>query len=110
MVALFYVINELRAVWTVKVLIVPGHQLVTSPLFRRLKHPNYFLNIVPEFIGLTMVFHSWWTAVVGLPILLITLAARIVVEERAMHEKFPDYRGIVPTRLMHPGVGPSAPL
>lgn len=102
MVALFYVIYQLRTVWTMKVLIVPGHQLVTSRLFRTLKHPNYFLNLVPEFIGLTLVFHAWVTAAVGLPILLITLAVRIVEEERAMQQTFADYRGIVPDRIGPP--------
>ena len=43
-----------------------------------------------------------WTmraAALGLPILLITLAVRIVEEERAMRQTFADYRGIMPDRI-----------
>jgi isoprenylcysteine carboxyl methyltransferase (ICMT) family protein YpbQ len=95
MVMLFYVIYELRDIWTVKVLIARSHRLV-SWLFRNGKHPNYFLNLIPEFIGLTLVFKAWVTAVVLFPVLLLAIGVRIVQEEHAMREAFPEYRGVGP--------------
>lgn len=96
MAALFYVIYELRDVWTMKVLIAPQHQLVTSWLFRTIKHPNYFLNLIPEFIGVTLLFHAWLSAAVLLPMLLVAIGIRIVQEERAMQHTFEGYRGVLP--------------
>jgi isoprenylcysteine carboxyl methyltransferase (ICMT) family protein YpbQ len=98
MVMLFYVIYELRDVWTVRVLIARDHRLVTNWLFRNVKHPNYFLNLIPEFIGLTLVFKAWVTAAVLFPALLLAIGVRIVQEERAMREAFPEYRGVGPRR------------
>jgi isoprenylcysteine carboxyl methyltransferase (ICMT) family protein YpbQ len=95
MVVLFYVIYELRDVWTVKVLIARRHHLVTSWLFRIVKHPNYFLNLIPEFIGLTLVYRAWVTAAILFPVLLVAIGIRIVQEERAMRHAFAGYRGVL---------------
>ncbi len=64
---LYYVIWSLRHIWTVKLIIAPKevHTLNVSPLFRIIRHPNYFLNILPELIGTAMVFHAWYTLVIG---------------------------------------------
>jgi isoprenylcysteine carboxyl methyltransferase (ICMT) family protein YpbQ len=93
MVALLYVIYELREVWTVRVLIARDHRLVDSWLFRKVRHPNYFLNLIPEYVGLTLVFQSWITAVLMFPLLLVAIGIRIVQEERAMRDAFPGYGG-----------------
>jgi isoprenylcysteine carboxyl methyltransferase (ICMT) family protein YpbQ len=98
MMALFYVIYELRDVWTMKILIAREHRLVTSWLFRTVKHPNYFLNLIPEFVGLTLVFKAWITALILFPFLLGAIGIRITQEERAMHRAFGGYRGILPGR------------
>ncbi len=66
MVALFWVIRELGPLWTVKIMIAPDHTLVTSPLFRTLRHPNYFLNIVPELIGFSLALQAFDTLAIGL--------------------------------------------
>jgi isoprenylcysteine carboxyl methyltransferase (ICMT) family protein YpbQ len=98
MIVLFYVIYELRDVWTVKILIARQHRLVTSWFFRTIKHPNYFLNLIPEFIGLTLVFRAWLTAAILFPMLLVAIGIRVVQEERAMRQAFAGYRGVVPGR------------
>ncbi|MGH2555691.1 MAG: isoprenylcysteine carboxylmethyltransferase family protein [Actinomycetota bacterium] len=100
MVMLFYVIYALRDVWTVKILIARQHRLVTSWFFRTIKHPNYFLNLIPEFIGLTLVVRAWLTAATLFPVLLLAIGIRIVQEERAMRQAFAGYRGV----LRHPAV------
>lgn len=81
---LFYVIRALGPIWTVKIYIRPNHQLNRSWLFRHVKHPNYFLNIVPELIGIGLLCHGWTTMTVGLPVYAVILACRIRQEHEAM--------------------------
>lgn len=89
--ALFYVIHELSPVWTVKLIIGREHTLNTSLLFRYIRHPNYFLNVVPELIGLTLMCKAYYTLLILFPIYLVSLAVRIVQEERIMRTRFKDY-------------------
>lgn len=85
---LFYVIKELKEIWTVKLYILPQHRINRSFLFKYVRHPNYFLNIIPELIGLCLLCHSSYTALFGLPIYLLILAVRIKQEEQAMQTLF----------------------
>lgn len=81
---LFYVIYALREVWTVKIFIVPNHKIVKSFLFRTVRHPNYFLNVIPEIIGVTLLCNAWKTMMFVLPVYLVILIIRIYQEEKAM--------------------------
>jgi len=90
-IALLLVWRELRDLWTVKLIIAANHTLNQSALFRWLRHPNYFLNILPELIGLALILGAWFVLFLGLPLYLIVLRARIVTEERVMKEHFPRY-------------------
>ncbi|HEY9551341.1 MAG TPA: isoprenylcysteine carboxyl methyltransferase family protein [Prevotella sp.] len=89
---LFYVIYKLRDVWTVKLYILPQHRIETSWLFRGVRHPNYFLNIVPELIGVGLLCHAWHVMVLGGPVYAVLLALRIVQEEKAMKGMLPALR------------------
>lgn len=91
-VILFLVIRDLSPIWTVKVIIAKDHELVTSPLFRHFRHPNYFLNILPELIGLTLLAQAWITFAILFPPYLVTLGLRIRVEQAAMRDACPGYR------------------
>jgi isoprenylcysteine carboxyl methyltransferase (ICMT) family protein YpbQ len=86
------VIRILGRQWTVKLLVASDHTLVTHPLFRVVRHPNYFLNILPELIGLALALHAFWTLGIGLLLYLIPLARRIREEEKVMRSKFPTYK------------------
>ncbi|UXN58857.1 isoprenylcysteine carboxyl methyltransferase family protein [Phyllobacterium zundukense] len=88
---LIVVIVSLGPQWTVKLIIARNHILVTSWLFRLVRHPNYYLNIIPELIGFALTLHAFWTLVVGLPLYLIPLFIRIGQEEKAMRAHFPQY-------------------
>jgi isoprenylcysteine carboxyl methyltransferase (ICMT) family protein YpbQ len=90
---LYYVIWSLRHIWTVKLIIAPKeyHTLNVSPLFRLVRHPNYFLNIVPELIGTALVFHAWYTLAIGGTLYLIPLVIRITQEEKVMKQHFKAY-------------------
>ncbi|ADV43439.1 isoprenylcysteine carboxyl methyltransferase family protein [Bacteroides helcogenes] len=83
-IMLFYVIYKLRDIWTVKLYILPGQRIEKSFLFRIVRHPNYYLNIIPELIGVALLCNSWYTLFVGLPVYACLLTIRIRQEERAM--------------------------
>ena len=83
-ISLFYVIYELREIWTVKLYISPTHKIVKSFLFRWFRHPNYFLNIIPEIFGITLLCNAWRTIMFLIPIYLIILSVRIYQEEKVM--------------------------
>ena len=85
---LLVVIRQLKEIWTVKIYLLPDHQLNRSWLFKYVRHPNYFLNILPELIGLALFCHAQYTALIGLPIYAVILAIRIKQEEQAMRHLF----------------------
>jgi len=89
--ALVLVWRALQGLWTVKLLIASDHRLNQSVLFRWVRHPNYFLNIIPELVGLALIMGAWIVLVVGLPLYLLVLRRRIVQEEKVMHKHFPHY-------------------
>lgn len=65
-IAIAYVIRVLGNYWTVKLIFMPDHQLNTHFLFKIFKHPNYYLNIIPELIAVTLLFHAWISAIIFL--------------------------------------------
>ena len=88
LIALFWVIRELGEIWTVKLYILPNHQINRSSVFRNIRHPNYFLNIIPELIGIILLCHAWHTFYVLFPIYLVILSIRIYQEEKVMKPLF----------------------
>ncbi|MDO4696587.1 MAG: isoprenylcysteine carboxyl methyltransferase family protein [Neisseria sp.] len=86
--ALFYVIRQLGPIWTVKIYIRPEHRINRSWLFRHVRHPNYYLNIVPELIGIGLLCHAWTAMLVLLPLYALVLTVRIRQEEAAMKSLF----------------------
>jgi isoprenylcysteine carboxyl methyltransferase (ICMT) family protein YpbQ len=90
-IVLFYVIKQLKMFWTTKIVIAENHQLDTSFLFKYIKHPNYYLNLIPELIGLALICKSLYTFIIIFPLYCITLIMRIRIEEKAMKERFINY-------------------
>lgn len=85
-IILIRVIQVLGENWTVKFIIVDEQSLNSSWLFKYIKHPNYFLNIIPELIGLTMFFHSWITIMFFFLPYGICLYMRITEEDKLLAE------------------------
>lgn len=83
-VVLLYVIYQLRDVWTVKLYIAKNHKINTSFLFKYIRHPNYFLNIIPELIGIGLLCKAWHVMSIVLPFYAVTMIVRIKQEENAM--------------------------
>lgn len=86
--ALVSVVRSLGGLWTIKIIISPQHRRVQSGLFSLVRHPNYFLNILPELVGFALALNAYWTLVIGIPLYLIPLVTRIRQEEAAMRATF----------------------
>jgi isoprenylcysteine carboxyl methyltransferase (ICMT) family protein YpbQ len=89
---LAYVIHELGNLWSVKVLLASGHTLKQSWLFRTVRHPNYYLNILPELVGVALVMKAWLVLAILFPCYLAVLFQRIKLEEQVMRQHFPQYQ------------------
>lgn len=85
-IMLYTVTRLLKGIWTVKLMLVKGHKFNNHWLFRTVKHPNYFLNITPELIGLTCLCRAFYSAAVILPFYAIVLFIRIKEENRLLKE------------------------
>lgn len=81
---LIRVIQILGKYWTVKLIFADKHTLNTNWLFKHIKHPNYFLNIIPELIGVTLVFHAWYTLLILLMPYGVCLYLRIREENQLL--------------------------
>ena len=92
MLALVYVVRELGELWTVKVFIAPEHTLKTGWLFCTVRHPNYYLSIVPELVGLALIMKAWLALAIVFPCYAAVLFRRIAIEEEVMRKRFPAYR------------------
>jgi isoprenylcysteine carboxyl methyltransferase (ICMT) family protein YpbQ len=90
-VGLVVVIRTLGKFWSLKLLIAKDHVLITHPLFRVLRHPNYFVGILPELLGFCLALHAWVTLVVGMPLYMVSLGLRIRLEEKVMRQEFAGY-------------------
>ena len=86
MIMLYVVISLLDGIWTVKLMVAREHKFNNHWLFRTVKHPNYFLNIVPELIGLALLCHAFYSAAVILPVYAFILYKRIEEENRILKE------------------------
>lgn len=91
MCILWIVIYNLKDIWTVKLIIAPEQTINKSFLFKYFRHPNYFLNIIPELISIALICQAWYTLLIGLPLYLIPLVIRITQEEKVMKMHFRNY-------------------
>ncbi|MEJ7166774.1 isoprenylcysteine carboxyl methyltransferase family protein [Staphylococcus capitis] len=59
-IILLIVIKTLGGIWTLKLFILPNHPIIKSGLYKVTKHPNYFLNIIPELIGVLLIPYAYF--------------------------------------------------
>lgn len=74
---LYMVTQILGKIWTVKLMVANNHQYIEHWIFRIIKHPNYFLNIAPELIGIALLCHARYTSSLILPFYVIAIYLRI---------------------------------
>ena len=85
----YWTVRTLGYRWTVRVLVIPGAQPVTSGPFRFVRHPNY-LAVVTEMICVPLVHGCWLTAAIFSLGNAVLLFIRIRVEERALGPTYAD--------------------
>jgi isoprenylcysteine carboxyl methyltransferase (ICMT) family protein YpbQ len=90
-ILLLIVMRLLGPLWTVRLIIANGHVLVRHWLFRKLRHPNYYIAIIPELLGLSLYMHAWYTLGIGGALYALPLYRRIQQENAVMAAGFPDY-------------------
>jgi isoprenylcysteine carboxyl methyltransferase (ICMT) family protein YpbQ len=88
---LLAVMYSIRDVWTVKLYIAKRHTINKNFIFKYFRHPNYFLNIIPELISVAMISGAWPVFAVLFPPYLVTLYLRIMEEERVMKMEFAGF-------------------
>ena len=72
--------------FTVQVAVRKDHRLITTGIYRYLRHPRY-LGILLAMFGISLVFRSWYS-LVAVGLLAIVLIWRINDEESLMHRHF----------------------
>ncbi|EKE02677.1 MAG: hypothetical protein ACD_20C00346G0004 [uncultured bacterium] len=90
-IILCIVMYQLGNLWTFKLIIARDHCLNKSFIFRYFRHPNYFLNVIPELIAVILICKAWLIWVILFPVHLIFLIKRILHEEGIMRDKFIRY-------------------
>jgi protein-S-isoprenylcysteine O-methyltransferase Ste14 len=72
--------------YSADVTIQEGHHLITSSIYRYVRHPRY-LGIIALSIGVSCIFRSWIGLIASL-FFLVILLYRIKDEEMLMHKEF----------------------
>jgi methyltransferase len=92
----FWAISSLGSFWTMKVLIVPGSQAVTTGPYRWIRHPNY-IAVVTESLALPIMGKAYLTTVGVALVFSCLLFLRIRAEEQALMQ-FTDYSKTMATK------------
>ncbi|WP_156009230.1 isoprenylcysteine carboxyl methyltransferase family protein [Streptococcus ruminantium] len=85
LLVLWVVTRLLGEIWTVKLMLLKEHKFVDHWLFRVVKHPNYFLNIAPELLGILLLCHAKFAALI-LPFYAYAIYKRICEENWLLKE------------------------
>ncbi|HEQ5261408.1 TPA: isoprenylcysteine carboxyl methyltransferase family protein [Streptococcus pyogenes NGAS450] len=83
---LYEVTRILGDIWTVKLMLAKDHKYVDNWLFKTIKHPNYFLNIAPELVGIALLCHAKITAMLLFPCYIVVIYLRIREENKLLAE------------------------
>ena len=81
----YWAVSTLGPYWTMKVLIIPGSEVVTSGPYRWIRHPNYDAVLL-EIAATALAGKSWITFVLVFASFSVVLYHRIRCEERALAE------------------------
>ena len=85
----YWAIAALGPHWNVRVIVVPGAELVTRGPYRLMRHPNY-LAVIVEGLALPLVHGAWLTALGFTLLNARLLVVRIRCEEQALADHCRD--------------------
>ena len=96
---------ELGRNWSISLELREEHQLVTSGLYRHVRHPMY-TSIFLYALGQTLVVPNWIVGPANLVAFFVLFAVRVQSEEQMMADKFGDqYRNyLAKTKRLIPGL------
>jgi protein-S-isoprenylcysteine O-methyltransferase Ste14 len=94
----------LGRMFSLRVSVEEDHRLVTTGLYRRVRHPSY-TSVVVLCVGIAFVFRSWFWALL-IPAMFYGLTRRMATEERFLLAHFgEDYRAYMArTKRLLPGI------
>ncbi len=92
-VVLLLITRELGVYWTVRLFKAQNQPISQHWLYKKFRHPNYFLNIIPELIGLSLIFKAGKTFAILFPIYMILLGIRIFFEENLFKKEYKESYG-----------------
>jgi methyltransferase len=81
----FWAVSSLGPFWTMRVLILPESNVVTSGPYRWIRHPNY-VAVLSEIAATPLIAKCYFTFAVVIILFSVTLALRIRKEEAALKE------------------------
>jgi protein-S-isoprenylcysteine O-methyltransferase Ste14 len=95
MITRWTAILTLRKYFTTNVAIRDDHQIITSGVYRFIRHPSYSGSLI-SFFGLGLVFANWLAMILLTVPITFAFVKRIKIEERALEtafgEKYKTYR------------------
>jgi len=96
---------ELGKNWSISLELREGHQLVTSGLYRHVRHPMY-TSIFLYALGQALVVPNWIAGPANLVAFFVLFAVRVRSEEQMMADNFGDqYRNyLAKTKRLIPGI------
>lgn len=88
----FYIMKSLGVYWTPYPVAFKNQKILTSGMYRFIRHPNYLI-VIGEFIIVPLIGKCLWTAVIFSTLNILFLRNRIKIEENAL-QQMPDYKGL----------------
>ena len=76
----FWAIRTLGRFFRTIIITHDDHQLITTGLYKRFRHPSYFASLL-ILLGMGLALDNWWTLLVILGLPFVTFVYRIRVEE-----------------------------
>lgn len=82
-------IRELGKQWSFEARLIEDHKLVTSGVYRIVRHPIY-AGMLGMLLATAFVLSYWWIALIALFIFLIGTKIRTISEEKLLRDAFPE--------------------
>ncbi len=92
-------VKELGRQWSLEARLIEGHKLVTTGVYRIVRHPIY-TAMLGMLVATGIAFSRWYVLLVSVAVFVVGTRIRTVFEERLLHEafgqEFEDFRAKVP--------------